>query len=235
MVLTATPMASQDTPFTHDTLGRYVCNGLDEAMQSSPLPFPGVTPLPNAHAPFDIIVLGGGMCGLAAAQHLFTNDTAHRHRILVLEAGSLVLAGHVQNLPMLDLKAPPPTSIDLLRRANQFGPNKPRNEVWGLPWQSASLFPGLAYCIGGRSLYWGGWSPQPLSPEMNAWPQVVVNDLNMNGGYFQKASEQIGVTETNDFIYGELQNALREQLYQGIGQVQTDAIPLGNPPLSSIC
>src|SRR5205823_3312277 len=78
-----------------------------------------------------------------------------------------------------------------------------------------------------------GWSPQPLSSEMNAWPPVVVNDLNMNGGYFQKASEQIGATETNDFIYGELQNVLREQLYQGIGQVH-DAIPLGNPPLSSI-
>ena len=29
---------------------------------------------------------------------------------------------------------------------------------------------GLAYCLGGRSLYWGGWSPQYLSSEMHTAP-----------------------------------------------------------------
>src|ERR1700681_1334764 len=32
-------------------------------------------------------------------------------------------------------------------------------ENWGMPWNSTIRFGGLAYCFGGRSLYFGGWSP----------------------------------------------------------------------------
>src|SRR5207302_9933929 len=96
-------------------------------------------------------------------------------------------------------------------------------------------FVGLAYCLGGRSLYWGGWSPRLIDTEMptaNAttpWPRAVVDDLNNR--YFAESSEQIGVDETNDFIFGPLQNALRQQLYDGIaaGRV-TDAIDLSQLP-----
>src|SRR5215216_5155588 len=34
--------------------------------------------------------------------------------------------------------------------------------------------------------------------------------------YFQQASEQIGVTETNDFIFGPLHEALRKQLFDAV-------------------
>ena len=46
------------------------------------------------------------------------------------------------------------------------------------------------------------------------WPATVLADLNTkklaNGdvGYFRQAGQQIGVTATNDFIFGELHNAL---------------------------
>src|SRR4029077_6107145 len=68
-------------------------------------------------------------------------------------------------------------------------------------------------------------APTPTTP----WRQAVVDDLNNR--YFAEASEQIGVDETNDFIFGELQNALRQQLYDGIaaGRV-TDAIDLSALP-----
>jgi hypothetical protein len=61
------------------------------------------------------------------------------------------------------------------------------------------------------------------------WPQAVVDDLNNR--YFKESSEQIGVDETNDFIFGALQNALRQQLHDGIaaGKV-TDGIDLAQLP-----
>src|SRR6266700_2622570 len=64
------------------------------------------------------------------------------------------------------------------------GPRKdhlPQNEVWGLAWNSGDPvgFPGLAYCVGGRSVFWGGWSPRLLDSELpnNRWPQAVLDDL----------------------------------------------------------
>ena len=134
--------------------------------------------------------------------------------MLVLEAGRLVLTEHVQNLPMLGLNVPGPVTVD---------PGVARAEVWGMPWRTdvPRGFPGLAYCLGGRSVYFGGWSPQLLPSEMPAaWPAAVLADLNGplpggGDGYFRQAAEQIGTTTTNDFIFGELHTALRAQLRAG--------------------
>ena len=132
-----TSPTAQYTDFSRDVLGRYVCNGLDEALAS--------TQGPGAR-PFDVIIVGGGSFGSALAQHLLYRDAFRNHRVLVLEAGPLVLPEHVQNLPTLGLVAPGPTTTD---------PGVPRNEVWGLPWRSSvpGGLPGLAYCVGGRSLH----------------------------------------------------------------------------------
>lgn len=220
------PSSPQVTAFTRDVLGRYVCNGLDEARASADPALGG--------RPFTIVVIGGGTFGAAVAQHAFFRDASRKqHRILVLEGGPFVLPEHVQNLPMLGLNPAPPTSIADLRATGRD--RQPRNEVWGLPWHSPSRFSGLAYCVGGRSLFWGGWSPQPLEAELPParWPAEAVADLTRAGtGDFRKASEQIGVTVTNDFIYGKLHDALRKRLYDGInaGSV-ADAIPLADLPL----
>jgi len=231
----ASPTSPERTTFSLDVLGRYVCNGLDEALRSTDRTArrPDGSPQNDAR-PFDIIVLGGGTFGAAVAAHLFNADKPHRHRILVLEGGPFVLTEHVQDLPMIGLNVPGATSIAALRAIGQD--RQPREQVWGLAWHSSTAFPGLAYCIGGRSLYWGGWSPQLIDTEMptdatapNPWPKAVVDDLNNR--YFGEASEQIGVDETNDFIFGALQNALRQQLFDGItaGRV-TDAIDLSALP-----
>lgn len=220
----ATSSKTQTTDFTLDVIGRYLCNGLDEALRST-----DTTQRPDAR-PFDILVIGGGSFGAAFAQHAFANDAARSHRILVLDAGRYVLPEHVQNLPMLGLNVPLPTETD---------PGVARNEVWGLPWRSdvPKGFPGLAYCLGGRSLFFGGWSPELLDAETTRWPQVVLDDLRNaqpdgTPGYFRQASEQIGVTETNDFIHGPLHTALRQRLFDGIAASKiTDAIPLAQLPL----
>src|SRR2546425_12930869 len=83
-----TSVAPQVTDFTRDVLGRYVCNGLDEALRSADKNGrrPDGSPQHDAR-PFDVIVLGGGTFGSAVAAHLFGVDKAHRRRVLVLEGG----------------------------------------------------------------------------------------------------------------------------------------------------
>src|SRR5947208_11047689 len=49
---------------------------------------------------------------------------------------------------------------------------------------------------------------------MAAWPQTARDALRTR--YFAEASRQIGVKETNDFIYGPLHVALRKQLHDGL-------------------
>ena len=92
-------------------------------------------------------------------------------------------------------------------------------EVWGLPWNSTERFGGLAYCLGGRSLYFGGWSPRYFDTEMHTaavgsvtsqtlWPAAVVQDLKVR--FFDEAAQQTGVDASNDFINGPLHDFLSE-------------------------
>jgi choline dehydrogenase-like flavoprotein len=218
----------QSTDFSLDVLGRFICNGLDEARRST-----DTSIYPDAR-PFDVIVVGGGSFGAILAAHVFNSDKTHSRRVLVLDGGPVLLPEHVQNLPMMGIAAPGPVQND---------PGVVREFVWGLAWQTTvkAGFPGLAYCLGGRSVFWGGWSPQLLSAEMpttaspqhpNAWPSQLVNELEAsNSGYFRQAAEQIGTTQTNDFIHGPLHDALRKQLFEGVkaGKVTT-AVPFAELP-----
>jgi Domain of Unknown Function (DUF1080)/GMC oxidoreductase len=209
----ASPMRAPvtlSTTFSLDDIGRYVCNTLDEATASQ-----DTGSHPDAR-PFDIIVIGGGSFGGVAATHLFDIDTSHRYRVLVLEAGPLVLPEHVQNLPP-DLNPP-----------GKGGPGT----VWGQPWLSDSPlsfnqnFPGLAFCIGGRSVFWGGWSPYLIDSELpdSSWPASVKKDLTQKvlprpapvESYLDAAARQIGTDTTNDFVFGPLHEALRQRLFDGL-------------------
>src|SRR5262245_54899707 len=154
-MMAATPSGTESTTFTRDVLGRYVCNGLDEAVRS--------TQGDSDARPFDFIVIGAGAFGTVLATRLSRRDVTASHRILVLDAGANVYPEHVQNLP----------------------PDVSAGEVWGVPWNSDSPmscnqgFPGLAYCLGGRSVFWGGWSPYFIGSELPSpqWPASVVHDL----------------------------------------------------------
>jgi choline dehydrogenase-like flavoprotein len=223
------PAYSQDTAFARDVVGRFVCNGLDEALASS-----NQVQRPDAR-PFDVVIIGGGTFGSALASALFERDKTKKHRVLVLEAGPFALTEHFQNIPMPGLGAADPIHLATIQgwqQANdQPALHQWSKELWGLAWHSTAKFPGLAYCVGGRSLFWGGWSPQLLDAEMpdGVWPAAVKGDLQTR--FFREASEQIGVTETNDFIVGELQTALRQRLFDAVtGNKVTGAIPLAEVP-----
>jgi choline dehydrogenase-like flavoprotein len=198
-----TAPGTPSTAFTRDVIGRYVCNGLDEALRST---------TGDADArPFDFIVVGGGSFGPVLAARLARRDVTASHRILVLEAGPYTYPEHVQNLP----------------------PDLASGEVWGVPWNSDSpqnwnqRFPGLAYCLGGRSVFWGGWSPYFIDSELPSppWPASVVNDLTnpvVREGtamvsYLEHAARQIGTDETNDFVSGALHDdVLKQRLFDGL-------------------
>jgi choline dehydrogenase-like flavoprotein len=195
----------QSTDLTLDVLGRFTCNTLEEAQTSMS------TTIDADARPFDFIIIGGGSFGSVLASHLLQRDGTRSHRILVLEAGPFVLPEHVQNLP-------PGFAAD--------GLSNPA--IWSVPWDSDSpaswnqQFPGLAFCLGGRSLFWGGWSPRMIASELDPadWPASVINDLTtpvLNVGarrlsYFDEASEQIGTATTNDYIYGPLHGTLVDRL-----------------------
>jgi choline dehydrogenase-like flavoprotein len=211
-------LMTESTSFTKDVLGRYTCNTFDEAMAScDPMQHPGARP-------FDVIVIGAGAFGPTLAAHLFNVDSTppRRHRTLLLDGGQFDLPEHIQNLPpMQGLGVPASTSIADLRNAGQDG--KPRAEVWGLPWHSNVKFPGLAYCLGGRSVYFGGWCPQPIDSELTQWPSQTLTELKAN--QWPVAKIQIGSDTDNDFVFGPLHDALRNRLFAGLkaGAV-TDAV-----------
>jgi 3-keto-disaccharide hydrolase/GMC oxidoreductase len=180
-------LASESTSFTLDNMGRFLCNTLPEALDSVGQVVGGRT------RGFDTIVIGGGTFGCVVAEHLFIADTTRSRRILVLEAGPFVLPEHVQNMPFMG--------------------GAPDMRV---PWVNhpALNYLGLIFAVGGRSLTWGGWSPELLDVELTDWPASARADLRSR--YFAESSRQIGVKETNDFIYGPLHTALRKQLYDGL-------------------
>jgi CheY-like chemotaxis protein len=108
----------------------------------------------------DAIVIGAGMYGSYVAEKIYRQGQGNL-RVLLLEAGSFSISEHVQNLSRIGLNAAGPITSD---------PGTPRERVWGLPWRSNVGFPGLAYCVGGRSLYWGGWSPRLTDADLKNWP-----------------------------------------------------------------
>jgi hypothetical protein len=87
-------------------------------------------------------------------------------------------------------------------------------------------FPGLAFCIGGRSVFWGGWSPYLIDSELppSLWPAPVKKDLTQKvlpptapvESYLDAAARQIGTDTTNDFVFGPLHEALRQRLFDGL-------------------
>jgi hypothetical protein len=236
-------LTTESTSFTRDIMGRYLCNTFTEAAQSGP---------------FDVVIVGGGTFGLALAQDLFARSSPGpfkpgNFRILVLEAGPYSLMEHVQDIPNLKLGSPGaapditpiptpspgnPLPSTLQALMSQGLDRKPLYENWGLPFHSNVVFGGLAYTLGGRSLYFGGWSPQHLDTEMHTapvgaitadtlWPEPVVQDLKVR--FFAEAAEQTGTTTSNDYINGDLHDFFRKKLFDNYNAIP-NRVPLTELP-----
>ena len=185
----------QETTFSLDVLGRYICNTFDEAVN-------------NGGFPFDAIVIGAGMYGSYVAEKIYRQGQGNL-RVLLLEAGTFLVSEHVQNLSRIGLNAAGPITAD---------PGIPRERVWGLPWRSNVGFPGLAYCVGGRSLYWGGWSPRLTDADLKNWPAELQTYLKAN---YKDTEKETGVDPATDFISGDLYDALKKAMDTAAKKVPT--------------
>ena len=188
------PPDIQQTTFSHDVLGRNLCNTWEEA-----------TANPN----FDAIVIGSGMYGGYCAAKLYRAGEGRGLRVLVLEAGAFLVSEHVQNLTQIGLGTADPIF------GNQDD-GLPRKVVWGLPWRGNQAFPGLAYCVGGKSLFWGGWSPRLTDADLAQWPADVATYLQ---NIYGPVEEEIGAVPTADYINGPLCDALKAKIMGALGGV----------------
>lgn len=205
----------QQTSFSYDVLGRYICNNWQEVAAAQG---------PGSY-PFDAIVVGAGMYGAYCAEKLYRSGASSALRILVLDAGAFLLPSHIQNLPQ-QLGGNVGGPKYLRTRDDASGA---QNVIWGMPWISNEGFPGLAYCIGGRSLFWGGWSPPLTASDLSNWPSDVNSYLGSAAGY-QYTKDEIGTATTTDFIvktalFNALQNGIQSALPSG-GITEVSEAPL---------
>jgi choline dehydrogenase-like flavoprotein len=183
-----------------------------------------------------VVVVGGGTFGAVLAAELYRRAGPDLSQVIVLEDGPLLFSGHVQNLPVPGLQVPPPT-----RRESDLDEQqgRPRQEVWHLPWESPVPFAGLARCVGGRSLYWGAYSPAPCPSELAPpgpgsgpaldWPAPVVEALQHR--YFSLASRLLGLDRLYPHYLGPLSASLTAALRTAIDHGQlTGVTPLAGVP-----
>jgi choline dehydrogenase-like flavoprotein len=181
------PVSVQETRFSVDALGRFLCSTWQEATGSG-------------GSPFSAIVVGGGMYGAYCATKIYRQHP--NSRVLLLDAGRFLVSEHVQNLGRIGLSIPDP-----IVPAND--PGVARALVWGLPWRGNVEFPGLAYCSGGKSVYWGGWCPRFTAGDLTQWPASTAQYLV---AHYVDVESETGVVPASDFISGELLVALRGQI-----------------------
>jgi choline dehydrogenase-like flavoprotein len=174
----------QRTSLSLDVLGRFFCNTYDEA---------------TVNDDFDVIVIGSGMYGAYCAAKVYSESvaTGNRLRILVLEAGPFLIPQHGQNIPNLALWNPSPVE----RETFAADAHRTRNLVWGLGWLSNKPFADTAYCVGGKSLYWGGWCPRLTAADLDHWPESVRGYLEST---YDDVEFETGVTPHDDYIFDPL-------------------------------
>ena len=212
----------QNTSFSLDALGRLVCSTWEEATL-------------NGGAPFTAVIVGGGMYGAYCASKLFRRKSTAR--VLLLDAGRFLVSEHVQNLANIGLNVPAAVSP-----ASDTG--VARELVWGLPWRGNVEFPGLAYCTGGKSIYWGGWCPRLTSGDLAIWPAATVNYFD---DHYIDVESETGVVPATDFIFGPLGDVLTNAcvaaamvtpgIESALGDHGVEVAPLavqGSAPLSGL-
>jgi hypothetical protein len=165
----------QETSFSVDAVARNVCSTWEEAM---------------TNPAFDHIVIGSGMYGAYCANKLFRNPKAKAKakRTLLLEAGAFLIAEHFQDLPDIGLNVPDPLDPADSRNGDK---EPPREFVWRIPWRGNASFPGTPYCVGGKSVYWGGWCPKLTDDNLLSWPPSVAGYLSE---YYPKVELELGVS-----------------------------------------
>ncbi len=211
------PPDVQNTSFSADALARFTCNTWDEVMRV------------DGGRGIDVVVIGSGMYGAYTAAKLFEqgrrmDDAERAPRVLVLESGPFLISEHIQNLtrrstPLGDLVAEP------LVDPGQTNENSLVRH---------------SRCVGGKSLFWGGWAPRYLPQDLQRvdgdgdrlWPQEIEDYLFQTGarGGYEYSEREMGVYPVQDFINGPLYDALKLRAETVVGSHQVPALQAVLPP-----
>ncbi|WP_338043608.1 GMC oxidoreductase [Paenibacillus hamazuiensis] len=126
---------------------------------------------------YDVLIVGSGAGGGAAAWRLCERWRGSEKRIGIVERGSAFLPTNVANIATMDgnnfrVYAPPQITDQIGKRLPQFPGAK------------------LIYALGGRTLLWGAVAPRMAAHVLASWP-VPVREMEM---YYNIAEEIMNVS-----------------------------------------
>ncbi|MDP9794301.1 choline dehydrogenase-like flavoprotein [Catenuloplanes nepalensis] len=161
------------------------------------------TSWPDATAPglppYHAVIIGAGSFGAYCA----AKAARAGRRVLLLDAGPVILPEHVQNVGDIGLRVP------------RDGTPDPAG-VWRRPWRSNVESPGQAFCVGGRSLYSGGWLTRLTDGDLLDWPKETA--LAIQEGY-AFTERETGVEPAWDFVSGGMHALLLPLLRDAAARV----------------
>lgn len=207
----------QSTTFSADAMARFTCNTWDEVMAG------------DGGRSIDVVVVGSGMYGAYTAAKLFEmgrrmDDESQAPRVLVLESGPFLITEHIQNLT---------------RRSTPLGDLVAEDLVEPGQTNEESIVK-HSRCVGGKSLFWGGWAPRYLHEDLQKldadgerlWPQEIEDYLfrsDWPGGY-EYTERETGVFPVQDFINGPLYDALKSRAEDVVSSNLVPALDTVLPP-----
>ncbi|MDX3224956.1 GMC oxidoreductase [Streptomyces sp. ME19-01-6] len=168
----------------------------------------------------DVIIIGAGTFGSVLAWQL--GQGGDRVATLLLESGRLQRTEHVQNAPLAEETVPPPGLLE------PAASPPAGNGRWRVPWRSQLPYHGLAYGVGGRSLFWGAYCVWPVLDQdgiRDRWPAGVMAELSSR--YLPAAAELLGLSRVAPHFDGELNRRLRGRL---LGALTGNRLPGLLPP-----
>lgn len=210
----------QKTTFALDAVARLVCNTWEEILAA------------QAGGQFDAIVIGSGMYGAYTATKLFEFGKSlpnKQPRILVLEAGPFLISEHFQNLTRVGNLFN--SVLEPLVDPNSQGRNisEPSN------YAGANRINDHHRCVGGKSLFWGGWTPRLVEEDLKQWPADVVEYLRLKDqpdGY-EYVEREIGTWPVADFINGQLFDILKDRAKDVLSKVPS-LTTVQDPPIAVV-
>ena len=159
---------------------------------------------------FDVIIIGSGMGGGVLAERL--SDLGLN--VAVLEAGSLLFATHIGNLPR-------PTKVG--RFAKHIWELWYRYGIKDYTQGPDSVYQGSqGYNVGGRSVFWGGLIPRMSAWEMSSWPKEIQSYLVSKG--YDDAERLVKKSDYNGWKY---QEEAKRFLSKNFASIDVRDAPLG--------
>ena len=194
----------QNTTFSVDALGRYVCSTWDEATA-------------NGGAPFSAIVVGAGMYGAYCAAKIFRRHPSKR--VLLLDAGRFLVSEHVQNLARIGLNVPSPIrSVERSGRGARARVGHPLARQRGV--SRARLLHRRQVDLLGRVVS----AAHRRRPAGLAGCSSAVSRTRTT----LNVESETGVVPGTDFIFGDLLNVLRNEIGSAVGFLPNIETTIGN-------